>query len=263
MKNRRSDTYEGFDAGGREMSIRRSPRIGPFTAQRLLRGEATGPDRLAELLATAAAPVARDELVGEEVAISAFQEAHLAPAHPLRSKSMIKTALAKLLTLKVAAVALTATAAGGVALAAGTGHLPDSVGGGTPTAQPTPSHGGGTPQTGKAVAAQGKDHGASPSPSLVGLCHAYQAGAGDNPGKALDNPAFTHLITVAGGKDKVVAYCTGLLKTHPGKAGGSHPTGAPATRPTGAPSTHPTGGPSSHPTGEPTSHPSKSVHPGH
>jgi hypothetical protein len=243
------------------MSIRRSPRISPFSAQRLLRGEGTGPDRLTELLAAAAAPASREELGGEEAAVTAFREAHLAPAHQQRRQSMIKTALAKLLTLKVAAAALTVTAAGGVALAAGTGNLPHSLGGGTPTAQPTPSHDGGTPHTSKAAAAH--DHSASPSPSLVGLCHAYKAGAGDNPGKALDNPAFTHLITVAGGKDKVAAYCTALLKAHPGKAGGSHPTGAPATHPTGAPSTHPTGGPSSHPTGKPTSYPSKSTHPGH
>ncbi|MCW2861239.1 MAG: hypothetical protein JWP48_2947 [Actinoallomurus sp.] len=237
------------------MSIHRSRRIGPFTAQRLLRGETTGPDRLAELLATAVAPVARDGLVGEEAAISAFRDAHLAPAPQLRRQSVIKTALAKLLTIKVAAAALTATAAGGVALAAGTGHLPESVGGAAPTAQPAPTHGTGTHHTAKASAPRGGHSSAAPSPSLVGLCHAYRAGAGDNPGKALDNPAFTHLISVAGGKDKVVAYCTGLLKAHPGKARASHPAGAPSTHPTAASPTHPTSAPSTHPT--------KPTHPGH
>jgi hypothetical protein len=252
---RRSDTTEGFDAERREMSIHRSRRIGPITAQRLLRGDAAGPDRLAALLAAAAAQAAaHDDLVGEEAAVTAFREARLTPAHQLRSQSMIKTAVAKLLTLKLAAAALTVTAAGGVALAAGTGHLPHSLGGSAPTAQPTPGHEAGTPHTSKAAAAHGKDHSASPSPSLIGLCHAYQAGAGHNPGKALDNPAFTHLITVAGGRDKVAAYCTDLLKSRPGKARGSHPTGARAT--------HPTGPRSTHPTGAPTSHPSKSTRPG-
>lgn len=170
---------------------------------------------------------------------------------------MIKTALAKLLTLKVAAAAITVTGAGGVALAAGTGHLPGSVSGGTtPTAHPTPTHTAGTHHTAKPSATRDGHPGADPSPSLAGLCHAYRAGAGDNPGKALDNPAFTHLITVAGGKDKVAAYCTALLKTHPGK-------GRASSHPTGAPTTHRTGAPTTHPTGRQTAHPATSTHPVH
>jgi hypothetical protein len=89
---------------------------------------------------------------------------------------------------------------------------------------------------------------------VASLCHAYRAG--DNPGKALDKPAFTHLITVAGGKDKVTAYCTGLLKTHPAK-------GRASSHPTGAPSTHPTAAPPTHPTGRRTTHPAKATHPVH
>lgn len=166
---------------------------------------------------------------------------------------MIKTALAKLLTIKVAAAALTATAASGVALAAGTGHLPGPLGGAAPTDRPTATHDTRPHHTGKASTTRDGHHSAAPSPSLVGLCHAYQAGAGDNPGKALGNPAFTHLITVAGGEDKVAAYCTDLIKTHPGKARVSHPAGAP---------THPAATRPAHPTGAPT-HPTKSTHPIH
>jgi hypothetical protein len=260
MKNRRSDAYEGFDADGREMSIHRPHRIGRSTAERLLRGETAGPDQLSELLAMAATSAGHDEFAGEEAAVAAFWKAHLAPAPQLRRRSMIKTALTKLLTIKVAAVALTATAAGGVALAAGTGNLPRSLGGAAPTARPTPTHDAGTHHTGKASDARDGHSSASPSPSLVGLCHAYRAGAGDNPGKALDNPAFTHLIAVAGGKDKVAAYCTDLLKTRPGKARHSHPTGASTTHPT-APTTHPTAT-HTHPTATHT-HPTRSTHPGH
>jgi hypothetical protein len=237
------------------MSIHRSRRIGPFTAQRLLRGETAGPDRLAELLAAATAPVACDELADEVAAVTAFREAHLAPVLQLRRQSVIKTALAKLLTLKVAAAALTVTAAGGVALAASTGNLPASSDGAAQTARPTPTGSTGTHHTDKPAAARDGHHNASPSPSLVGLCHAYQAGAGDNPGKALDNPAFSHLITVAGGKDKVAAYCTDLVKTRPSKSQASHPAGAPATHPTATPPTHPAGAP--------TAHPTSSTHPGH
>lgn len=243
------------------MSVRRFPRIDPFTAQRLLRGETAGPDRLAELLATAAAPTARDELAGEEAAMSAFRDAHLGPAVQPRRQSVIKTAVAKLLTIKVAAAALTVTAAGGVALAAGTGHLPETLGGSAPASHPTPTHDARANHTPKAAAAAHSGDSASPSPSLFGLCHAYRASVGDNPGKALDNPAFTHLITTAGGKDAVAAYCTALLKTHRGKAHASHPAGTHATHPTSR--KRPTSAPSTHPTGAPTAHPARSVHPVH
>jgi hypothetical protein len=251
------------------MSTHRPHRIDRFTAERLLRGETAGPDQLAELLTATAPPGERGLLAGEETAVAAFREAHLVPAPQLRKRSMIKTALAKLLTLKVAAVALTATAtaAGGVTLAAGSGHLPESLGGAAPTARPTPTH-----TTGKTSATRDGHPNASPSASLNGLCHAYQAGAGDSSGKALNSPAFTYLITVAGGKDKVAAYCADL-KTHVGKAHDSHPTGAPTTHPSGASATHPAGGPTTHPSGAPATHPAgaptthptgaPATHPGH
>jgi hypothetical protein len=218
------------------MSTDRPDGIDRFTAERLLRGEPAGPDGLAELLAAAAPPPAAGELAGEDAAVAAFREAHLGPAPQLRRRSMVKTALAKLLTLKVAAAALTATAAGGVALAAGTGNLP-----GTPSDTPAPKRPAATHSTGRT----GSHHkpASSPSPSLVGLCHAFQAGAGDNPGKALESPAFRHLITTAGGKDKVAAYCTNLLKPSHGKSGSHRPATPRSHRPTA----HPTGRPSDHP----------------
>ncbi|GAA4595902.1 hypothetical protein GCM10023194_66620 [Planotetraspora phitsanulokensis] len=242
------------------MSTHRSPRIDRLTAERLLRGETAGPDQLAELLAAAAAP--RGELSGEEAAVAAFREAHLVPALQQRKQSMIKTALLKFVTLKVAAAALSATAVGGVALATGTGHLPESLGGPVPSARPTATH-----DIGKAHVAgddptnvfpspspslsRSPSASRSPSPSLVGLCRAYQAGAGDNPGKALENPAFTHLITVAGGRDKVAAYCADRLKTR-GKAPASRPTGGPKDHPNGKPEDHPSGPPKPDKTGGPS-----------
>jgi hypothetical protein len=81
---------------------------------------------------------------------------------------------------------------------------------------------------------------ATPTPSLTGLCKAYQAGATSNPGKALENPAFSVLVSTAGGVDSVATYCTTLVgpattrpshaqPTHPGQASG-HAKGAPGSR---------------------------------
>ena len=163
---------------------------------------------------------------------------------------MIKTALAKVLTLKAAAV-LAAASAGGVALAASTGVLPNPL-----------DHSSSNPPA-SAHATATSSHGpeganGTPSPSLVGLCHAYTAGAGADHGKALDDPAFTVLITTAGGRDHVDAYCASVL-TSPGASAEStdgaatpHPTGAPSTHPTGSATTHPAGSPTAHPTGPPT-----------
>ena len=131
---------------------------------------------------------------------------------------MIKIVLAKLLTAKfaVAAVAAAAVTAGGVAAVAATGNLPGSPDGHAPAAPAasTTVHGSST-ATNESSHGEAKNTGTpskeSPSPSLVGLCHAYSAGAGSEHGKALESPAFSVLITTAGGKDKVDAYCTKVL----------------------------------------------------
>jgi hypothetical protein len=178
---------------------------------------------------------------------------------------MIKTAVMKLLTVKAAAVVALA-AAGGVAVAATTGTLPTTLTGsehstsgvsaasshqaGRPSARPSASENG----KGRDGDKDGKEHdgqgpegaNGSPSPSLVGLCHAVDAGNKDDHGKALENPAFTALITAAGGKDKVDAFCATLLaaasaapKEHP-----SNPADSPSDHRTGPPADHDTGKPS-------------------
>jgi hypothetical protein len=217
-------------------------------------GGRVGSDPLADLLAATAVSARDGELAGEEAAVMAFRGAHLSPTPELRRRSVVKTALAKLATAKVA-IALIAVGGGGVALAAGSGNLP---GVGSPDNHPT-----GRPSTSHAASAQAshstaaaaeskksaeasKSHSPSgtPSPNLNGLCTAFNAGAGDNPGKALDNPAFTVLVTAAGGKDNVADYCTTVLasasaaKAHPSKAASQ---GSPSTHPSGPPSTHPSG----------------------
>ncbi|MGW5672008.1 hypothetical protein [Micromonospora sp. NPDC003776] len=152
---------------------------------------------------------------------------------------MSQFALAKLLTLKAGVAALAVTATGGVALAAASGTLPNPL----TDASATPSaHASGKPSE---AADKGKGPAGAkgtPTPNLVGLCHAFTAGAGDNPGKALENPAFRVLITTAGDKEKVAAYCDTLLaaeKAKPSQAARptatpSHPTGKPSARPTSA-----------------------------
>jgi hypothetical protein len=151
---------------------------------------------------------------------------------------MIKSVLvAKLLTLKAAAVAVVAVSAGGVALAASTGVLPNPLAPENPgQSAPGPDHSNGS--------------NATPSPSMVGLCTAYLAGAGADHGQALENPAFTALVTAAGGADGVDAFCEELGVTAPGSDRGEGPTDHPSGKPTDVgPSELPT---PSHPTGPPT-----------
>ena len=174
---------------------------------------------------------------------------------------MLTTLLAKLLTAKIAAAAaVLAVAAGGVATAAATGYLPTPLGG-NPTTAPTHSVTSTTSATpSSADAGDSDDHGAAlspgsppPPPSLTGLCNAYTAGAGSAHGKALDSPPFRALITAAGGKDKVDAYCADLLASQRGKASVT------ATPPASSDVDHGGQGhgpPPGHSKGSPTTHPS-------
>ncbi len=181
---------------------------------------------------------------------------------------MLKTTVAKLLSVKLAAAAAAATAAtGGVALAAATNNLPDAAQSAAHDVFNAPSPDSKASQVtdtaGKPDAKSTHAPKGTPSPSLRGLCNAYQAGATSNDGKAKDNPAFKALFTAAGGADKVAAYCTNLVG-----APSTHPSGKPTSAPTGAPESHPSGKPTAlptaeHPSSEPTSAPSgpPSTHP--
>jgi hypothetical protein len=237
----------------------RRPQISRAAAEQLLAGQArrtaTGMHRV---LAAASAPATARERAGESTAVAQFRAAQLHPVNPTRRRSVLKTAAAKLVAAKVVAgAAVAAAATGGVALAAATNHASGPANHdtrpavaasgthptGTPSAEPgrpsplpTPTSPGrpsaAHPSSATSHAAQG-----SPSPSLVGLCTAYQAGVANNPGRALDNPAFTALITAAGGKDNVIAYCTAILASHPTEPPNTHPDAS--THPTGPPATPP------------------------
>jgi hypothetical protein len=237
--------------------------------EQLLPGDMPADSALAHLLADASAPAQSDELVGLSAALTAFSA-----SQPNPRRSPVKTLFAGLLAAK-AALAATAAAAsiGGIALAAATGSLPTAAQNAAhdlvhaPAAasasaladdetEPAPSE----DPSDTSSPSPSAEHSATPSPSLIGLCRAYGAGVATSHGKALDNPAFTVLITAAGGsKDGVAAYCTTLLADAPGGKPTSLPTPTnthkPATHP--AQPAHPTGEPSTHPTGAPSPHPTK------
>jgi hypothetical protein len=66
---------------------------------------------------------------------------------------------------------------------------------------------------------------------MAGLCNAYEAQVKESPGKALESPAFTELVTAAGGEDGVDEYCDAVAAgTDPGQSGDPH--GKPSDLPT-------------------------------
>jgi hypothetical protein len=173
------------------------------------------------------------------------------------------------LAKSVAVVVIAAAASGGIALAAASpSGAPSQPGRDLPSTAASQAQEHAAPKlsahpSGKAPKSHGNadDHPA-PSPNLNGLCHAWLAGAGSKHGKARSNPAFTALITAAGGPDKVAGYCATIVKAHSSDETSDeadHPA-----RPTHAnKSAHPGRGPGgshAHPAGPPSGIPSKSAH---
>ncbi|MBT8228551.1 MAG: hypothetical protein HKP61_08185 [Dactylosporangium sp.] len=215
------------------MSANRAPQsIDAMTAERLLRGESVaGHIPLARLLAAAGAPATPGELPGEAAATLAFRQASLTPVPSTRRSSMLKYAVAKFLTAKVAAVVLVTGGAGGVALAAGTGNLPDPVQRHLPGAAASASHGadasGGPSRAG--------DQSAHP---LRGLCEKYAKQDRERRQLALQNDGeFKQLTEQVRSRDReqVDKFCEGVRHQH---------SGAPSTRPSNAPGGPPSTAPS-------------------
>lgn len=195
---------------------------------------------LAAVLSAATAPAHPDELSGERAVLAAFEEAaQLAPVPSPRRTNVLKSTLAKIVTVKVAVVAAAAAGATGVVLASTSGVLAPGDGPADhgPADHPPAVHSSahtpaGTPRNGDNDdngEGAGKS-GEAPSPSMAGLCNAYTAHKTDNPGKVLDNPAFTALITAAGGKDNVDEYCE-TVANDSGQSDDTH--GKPADAPGG------------------------------
>ena len=108
------------------------PDLNADIAERMLRGEPTGPPELAGLLAAASSELATEDLSGEETAVAAFREARSRRPHPRR--------LSALVSLKAALIGLLVILVGGVAVAVTSQHLPGPLGN-------KPSHGVRTPAT--------------------------------------------------------------------------------------------------------------------
>ncbi|RKE19846.1 hypothetical protein [Streptomyces sp. TLI_171] len=235
------------------MSTNRSRRIDRATAERLLGGVTVDPEagqdpsagqsstpgqpELAALLAAAAATGTAGDgpLPGEEGAVAAFRQARRQPTpRQHRRRKMADTALARALSAKALAVALGVTAVGSVAVAAGTGRLPEVLGGPAPapasaeasadhspgpSAEPSASTGartgtpsGGATRPGESTGRPGGQASATPGqlPDLAGLCRSFavRVASGTKPREAAADPALAELAKEAGGPEKVTGYCT-------------------------------------------------------
>lgn len=182
------------------------------------------------LLEDAAAPARPDELAGMSQAVTWFV------ANSPTRRSRMPAFLAALVATKTALAATAASAAvGAVTLAGATGTLPAPVQDAAHSAFGAPASDKAAEKAARKAEKQAARDAeavasATPSPNLIGLCRAYTAGVKDSNGKALDNPAFTVLITAAGGAAGVDAFCVTTLAAAPG----GRPTDQPTGRPTDA-----------------------------
>ncbi|WP_217996741.1 hypothetical protein, partial [Nocardioides jensenii] len=108
------------------MSTRHGSRLSRRSADKALDLHAgTGAPQLDALLRAAAAP-ASGEAAGEAAALATFRAAGLLSTTPTGRLTIMKRATSRLLTAKALAIGVIAVSgAGGVALAATTGHLPN------------------------------------------------------------------------------------------------------------------------------------------
>jgi hypothetical protein len=243
-----STVWRGFRAHGRRVA---APDV------------AAPSPRVDRMLSSLRAPASPDELLREDDALTVFHRAHLARVHSPGSASPPPLAARRGLRAAFASAGVVALLSAGVAFAgvhadlshdsappgAGSTHISQSSRAthsahpAQPSGRPThvdPSH-----STGPNEHAYG------------GLCRAYMSGNKAERGKALASPAFSVLVTAAGGAGNVTAYCGAV--TH-GPSGGhpSHPA-HPTQAANPAHPAHPT-----HP-GHPThpAHPAAPAHPGH
>jgi len=222
------------DASSAEM---RRPRSDPLalddaSVERLLSGTlpaAAAPPGyagVARLLAATVAPPTPRELAGQAAVLAELR----AVARGRRATTFVRPARHRRRRAGLAVVVVVgALASGGVAAA--TGHLPGPVreaartvlGPGGPATAPTPapSAAPGTATAGPGGAGPGGSAstlgpgprsgpaaaGPAAGPALDGLCRAFQEGKGGGQGGRLDAAAFAQLAEVAGGADRVEAFC--------------------------------------------------------
>jgi hypothetical protein len=233
------------------MRTERSRRFGHREIERLLAG-VPGADRtsLRTLLNLAAGPPTPAEAAGLREAVQGFREAYRVPAPAsasTRSGRGVVAQATRALAVKGAA-ALGVLLLGGVAFAASTGMLPDSV--------QRRAHdlvaplGISLPHPPVAPGTRPLAHGqtaAASTPAAAGLCRAWQVETEANHGTASDTPARRALALLAGGPEHIDTFCAQVLGATP------IPGSSPGTGPTA-------GGGSSHGSGTP-GHPSPTPHP--
>jgi hypothetical protein len=223
------------------------------SAERLLRGDRAiraGHPRLDGLLAAATAPASGRELAGEDAAVAAFAAAQLASPQTPRRISMLKSTLAKLLTVKVAAACVAVGGAGGVALAASTGNLPGPLHKPAAHKSADPSHSAaprpsGSPSPRPSISA--------PPADLLKLCDRWASHPGDKRQNDLDQPEFGKLVEGAGRKDRdrVDHFCDDLRHAKPSGTPSGFPSGFPTDFPSGKPQEHQSGQPAGGASGKP------------
>jgi hypothetical protein len=220
--------------------------------------------RLADLLAAAAVPAHPSELRGERAALAAFRAGRDHPvAADRRPYRRARTAA------KIAAAALALTSMGATAVAMATGSAPHllapthvaapsqapvpgspSTGGGeeqvvpapsavtpswraatpVPTMSPTPSSDGASPSGSPSETGVPTSH--------TGLCRTYLAISESRRRQALKDPTFRPLVSSAGGKGKVDAYCEQLLASASPPPAGSPTSPSRTPQATSSPSRH-------------------------
>ncbi|MFF3617779.1 hypothetical protein [Streptomyces sp. NPDC002467] len=204
------------------MSTNRSRRIDRDTAERLLAGAgagaAPGHAALAELLAAVSAPatsapVGGGELPGEQAAMAAFRSARLTPvsSHAVASVARRKR---RMRTPAMLVGAVAAATLGGVAVAAGTGHLPAALGGKPVSSAPAPITSKPVPKRAEPTAGTLADAAEALPADLAELCRAYAADSAPSlrkPADLLAERRFAPLVAAAGGPAAVAGYCAPAL----------------------------------------------------
>jgi hypothetical protein len=207
------------------------------TVERLLAGDlspAEAPTGYAEVAALLAATVAEptpEELAGQSAALAELRAVTRTRRAASRRRAARPPGRRR---VGLAAVALVGALATGGAAAAATGRLPDpvrdaarsilgTVGGAEPASptqagpRPAPVEPGATSgaREPRPTAAAGHGPGstvAGQAPGLDndGLCRAFNAGKGAGQGRQMEAAAFAALARLAGGAERIPAYCEGV-----------------------------------------------------
>jgi hypothetical protein len=238
--------YDAFGADDNEMR----DSLDPITAERLLDGTADDPPALAMLLDRAAAKGRPIELTGEAAALAAFRAAEALPAAPtVPATPAVPRSPARRRWLTAVAAATFTFAFAGVAVAAGA--LPNPL---RPAATTAPQPSKDTPSR-AAPPSNGRGNGptaAPPDAAVPGLCQAYLAQLAAGHEEELRNPRFAALVELAGGADRVRAYCEEhAARPSPGPSHG-RPDRGPTEPPKPTPAQNPPGPPNPPEQGRPS-----------